>query len=287
MRHCLRNLSDSSMAITLKNAHDIEMMRVACRLASEVLDFITPHVRAGVTTGELDRLCHEFMVKEQGTVPAPLNYQPPGYPPYPKATCISVNDVICHGIPGDKVLKNGDALNIDITVIKDGYFGDTSRMFIVGDGTILAKRLAQVTYECMWLGINQVRPGAHLGDIGQAIQTHAEAQGYSVVREYCGHGIGQVFHEDPQILHYGRQGTGLVLQAGMIFTIEPMINAGKREIRTMPDQWTVKTRDRSLSAQWEHTVLVTETGHEVLTHSALTPPPPPGSSYVTSFATAA
>ncbi|MGF6720819.1 methionyl aminopeptidase [Paraburkholderia sp. GAS41] len=263
------------MAITLKNEHDIAQMRVACRLASEVLDYITPFVAAGITTGELDRLCHEYMLKEQGTVPAPLNYQPPGYPPYPKATCISVNDVICHGIPGDKILKNGDALNIDITVIKEGYFGDTSRMFIVGEGSILAKRLVQTTFECMWLGIDQVRPGAHLGDIGHAIQRHAEGQGYSVVREYCGHGISTVFHEDPQILHYGRPGTGFELQAGMIFTIEPMINAGRRDIRTMPDQWTVKTKDRSLSAQWEHTVLVTESGHEVLTVSAGTPARPP------------
>ncbi|WP_250525746.1 type I methionyl aminopeptidase [Caballeronia sp. GAWG2-1] len=261
------------MSITLKNDHDIAQMRVACRLASEVLDFITPHIVAGVTTEELDRLCHELMVKEQGTVPAPLNYQPPGYPPYPKATCISVNDVICHGIPGKKVLKNGDALNIDVTVIKNGYFGDTSRMFIVGEGSILAKRLVQTTFDCMWLGIDQVRPGAHLGDIGAAIQKHAEAQGYSVVREYCGHGIGQVFHEEPQVLHYGRAGTGIELEAGMIFTVEPMINAGRREIRTMPDQWTVKTRDRSLSAQWEHTVLVTPTGYEVLTVSAGTQAP--------------
>jgi methionyl aminopeptidase len=269
----LTAFSSLNMSITLKNDHDIAQMRIACRLASEVLDFITPHIAPGVTTEELDRLCHEFMVKEQGTVPAPLNYQPPGYPPYPKATCISVNDVICHGIPGEKVLKNGDALNIDITVIKNGYFGDTSRMFIVGEGSILAKRLVQTTFDCMWLGIDQVRPGAHLGDIGAAIQKHAEAQGYSVVREYCGHGIGQVFHEEPQVLHYGRAGTGMELQAGMIFTVEPMINAGRREIRTMPDQWTVKTRDRSLSAQWEHTVLVTPTGYEVLTVSAGTQAP--------------
>jgi methionyl aminopeptidase len=262
------------MAISIKNEHDIAQMRVACRLASEVLDYITPHVAAGMTTGELDRLCHEYMINVQGTVPAPLNYQPPGYPPYPKATCISVNDVICHGIPGEKALKNGDALNIDITVIKDGYFGDTSRMFIVGEGSILVKRLVQTTYECMWLGIDQVRPGAHLGDIGHAIQRYAEAQGYSVVREYCGHGIGTVFHEDPQVLHYGRPGTGIELVPGMMFTVEPMINAGRREIRTMPDQWTVKTKDRSLSAQWEHTVLVTETGYEVLTVSAGAPAKP-------------
>ena len=262
------------MAITIKNEYDIEQMRIACRLASEVLDYITPFVKPGVTTGELDRLCHNYMLDVQGTIPAPLNYQPPGYPPYPKATCVSVNDVICHGIPGDKIIKNGDALNIDVTVIKNGYFGDTSRMFIAGEGSILAKRLAQTTYECMWLGIEQVRPGARLGDIGHAIQRYAEAQGYSAVREYCGHGIGKVFHEDPQVLHYGRPGTGVELQKGMIFTIEPMINAGRREIRTMPDQWTVKTRDRSLSAQWEHTVLVTDTGFDVLTVSAGTPERP-------------
>ncbi|CBJ38657.1 methionine aminopeptidase [Ralstonia solanacearum CMR15] len=264
------------MAVTLKTAEDIAHMRVACRLASEVLDYITPFVKAGVSTGELDRLCHAYMRDVQGTVPAPLNYAPPGYPPFPGAICTSVNDVICHGIPDDKkVLKNGDAINLDITVITpEGYYGDTSRMFIVGEGSILAKRLAQVTYECMWKGIAVVRPGARLGDIGHVIQQHAEAAGYSVVREYCGHGIGQVFHEDPQILHYGRPGTGLELKAGMIFTIEPMINAGKRDIRTMPDQWTVKTRDRSLSAQWEHTILVTDTGYDVLTVSAHTPAPP-------------
>ncbi|MDO3620186.1 type I methionyl aminopeptidase [Ralstonia pseudosolanacearum] len=264
------------MAVTLKTAEDIAHMRVACRLASEVLDYITPFVKAGVSTGELDRLCHAYMRDVQGTVPAPLNYAPPGYPPFPGAICTSVNDVICHGIPDDKkILKNGDAINLDITVITpEGYYGDTSRMFIVGEGSILAKRLAQVTYECMWKGIAVVRPGARLGDIGHVIQQHAETAGYSVVREYCGHGIGQVFHEDPQILHYGRPGTGLELKAGMIFTIEPMINAGKRDIRTMPDQWTVKTRDRSLSAQWEHTILVTEAGYDVLTVSAHTPAPP-------------
>jgi methionyl aminopeptidase len=262
------------MAITLKNEDDIAQMRVAGRLGSEVLDYITPFVKPGVTTGELDRLCHEYMTNVQGTIPAPLNYQPPGYPPFPKAVCTSVNDVICHGIPGDKTLKNGDVLNIDVTVIKNGYYGDTSRMFIIGEGSIMAKRLIQTTYECMWLGIEQVRPGAHLGDIGYAIQKHAEGQGYSVVREYCGHGIGEVFHDEPQVLHYGRPGTGIELQPGMIFTIEPMINAGRREIRTMPDQWTVKTKDRSLSAQWEHTILVTPTGYEVLTVSAGTPARP-------------
>lgn len=256
------------------NERDLAPMRTACRLASEVLDHIAPFIVAGVTTGELDSLCHQYMVNVQGAVPAPLNYQPPGYPPYPKATCISVNDVICHGIPGDKTLKHGDILNIDITVIKDGYYGDTSRMYIVGEGSILARRLVQTTFECMWLGIDQVRPGARLGDIGHAIQQHAQAQGYSVVREYCGHGLGKVFHEDPQVLHYGRPGTGAELRPGMIFTIEPMINAGRRDIRIMPDHWTVKTRDRSLSAQWEHTVRVTDTGHEVLTVSAGTPARP-------------
>lgn len=263
------------MHTTIKSAQDIAHMRVACRLASEVLDYITPFVKAGITTNELDQLCHTYMREVQGTIPAPLNYQPPGYPPYPKAICTSVNDVICHGIPADKPLRSSDIVNIDVTVITpEGYFGDTSRMFIVGDASILAKRLCQITYECMWLGIAQVRAGAHLGNIGHAIQKHAENAGYSVVREYCGHGIGTVFHEDPQVLHYGRTGTGLKLEAGMIFTIEPMINAGKRDIRTMPDQWTVKTRDRSLSAQWEHTVLVTDNGYEVLTLSANSPPPP-------------
>ena len=253
------------MAITIKNDDDIAKMRVACRLASEVLDYIAPFVKPGVTTAELDRLCHNYMLDVQGTIPAPLNYQPPGYPPYPKATCISVNDVICHGIPGDKVVKAGDALNIDVTVIKDGYFGDTSRMFIAGEGSILAKRLVQTTYECMWLGIEQVRPGARLGDIGHAIQRHAEANGYSVVREYCGHGIGRIYHEDPQVLHYGHPGAGMKLQKGMTFTVEPMVNAGKPQTRLLPDGWTVVTRDHSLSAQWEHTVAVTDDGYEILT----------------------
>jgi methionyl aminopeptidase len=215
------------------------------------------------------------MVNVQKTVPAPLNYQPPGYPPFPKSICTSVNDVICHGIPGDRILKDGDVVNLDITVItQSGYYGDTSRMFSIGEPSILAKRLSQITYECMWLGIAQVKPGCTLGDIGHAIQTHAENAGYSVVREYCGHGIGQVFHDEPQIVHYGKPGLGEQLHEGMTFTIEPMINAGKRDIRTMPDQWTVKTKDRSLSAQWEHTCLVTPTGVEVLTYSAGSPPPP-------------
>ena len=247
---------------------DIQGMRVAGRLASEVLDHVAPHVNAGVSTGELDRICHEYMRDVQKTIPAPLNYQPPGYPPFPASICTSVNDVICHGIPGEKILKTGDVVNLDITVITpDGYYGDNSRMFMVGEVSVIAKRLTQVTFECMWLGIAQVKPGASLGDIGYAIQTHAEKAGYSVVREYCGHGIGKVFHQDPQILHYGRPGTGEKLIEGMTFTIEPMINAGRRDIRTMPDQWTVKTKDRSLSAQWEHTLLVTATGVEVLTWS--------------------
>ncbi|HEU5435076.1 MAG TPA: type I methionyl aminopeptidase [Telluria sp.] len=260
--------------ISIKSPADIEGMRVAGRLGSEVLDYITPFVKPGVTTGELDRLCHEYMVNVQGTIPAPLNYCPPGYTPYPKAICTSVNDVICHGIPGDKVLKSGDSVNLDITVIKDGYHGDNSRMFLVGTPTIQARRLSEVTYECMWIGISKVKPGAHLGDIGHAIQVHAEKNGYSVVREFCGHGIGKVFHEEPQVLHYGRPGTLEKLEAGMIFTIEPMINSGRREIKEMNDGWTIKTKDRSLSAQWEHTVLVTETGYEILTLSAGSPPPP-------------
>jgi methionyl aminopeptidase len=261
------------MAIVIKSAEDIERMRIAGRLAAEVLDFITPHVKSGVTTGELDRLCHDYMVKVQGTTPAPLNYAPPGYRPYPKSICTSVNHQVCHGIPGDKLLKNGDVVNIDVTVIKDGYHGDTSRMFYVGEPSIAARRLCEVTYECMWLGIAQVRPGATIGDIGQAIQTHAEKNGFSVVREFCGHGIGRKFHEEPQILHYGRAGTLDTLSAGMTFTIEPMINAGRREIKELADGWTIVTKDHSLSAQWEHTVLVTPTGYEILTQSAGTPAP--------------
>ena len=262
------------MTINIKTKEEIEAMRVACRLASEVLDYIGPFVKPGVTTGELDRLCHDYMVDVQGTIPAPLDYAPPGYRPFPKSICTSVNHQVCHGIPGDKVLKSGDVLNIDITVIKDGFHGDTSRMFAVGDASIAARRLAEVTHECMWIGIDQVRPGATVGDIGHAIQRHAEAHGFSVVREFCGHGIGRKFHEEPQILHYGRPGTGEKLLPGMIFTIEPMINAGRREIKELGDGWTIVTKDRSLSAQWEHTVLVTETGVEVLTVSSGTPARP-------------
>jgi methionyl aminopeptidase len=214
------------------------------------------------------------MVTVQKTIPAPLNYCPPGFTPYPKSICTSVNHQVCHGIPGDKVLKSGDVVNVDVTVIKDGFHGDTSRMFFVGEPSIAAKRLCEITYECMWLGIDQVRPGARLGDIGAVIQKYAEESGFSVVREFCGHGIGRKFHEDPQILHYGKAGTGEVLKEGMIFTIEPMINAGRREIRELPDGWTIVTKDRSLSAQWEHTVLVTPTGYEIMTTSAGAPAKP-------------
>jgi methionyl aminopeptidase len=262
------------MPATLKSPADIAGMRIACRLASEVLDFITPHVVPGVTTGELDRLCHEYMVDVQGTIPAPLNYAPPGYKPFPKSICTSVNHQVCHGIPGSRVLKSGDVVNLDITVIKDGWHGDTSRMFFVGESSIAARRLSEVTYECMWLGIMAVRPGGFLGDIGAAIQAYAERNGFSVVREFCGHGIGRRFHEEPQILHYGKTGTLDRMVPGMIFTVEPMINAGRREIREMADGWTIVTKDHSLSAQWEHTVLVTPTGFEVLTVSAGSPPPP-------------
>ena len=252
------------MSIVIKAPEDIEGMRLAGRLAAEVLDFITDHVRAGVTTGELDRLCHEYMVDVQGTVPAPLNYAPPGYRPFPKAICTSINHQVCHGIPGDRVLKNGDVLNIDITVIKNGYHGDTSRMFFIGEPSIGARRLSEVTYECMWLGIQQVRSGATIGDIGHAIQTHAEKNGFSVVREFCGHGIGRKFHEEPQILHYGKPGTLEKLAAGMIFTVEPMLNAGSPAVKVLGDGWTAVTEDQSLSAHFEHTVAVTSDGVEVL-----------------------
>ena len=262
------------MSVDIKTTEDIEKMRVAGRLASEVLDFITEHVKPGISTGELDRLCHEYMVNVQDTVPAPLNYAPPGHTPYPKSICTSVNHQVCHGVPGDKFLKQGDIVNIDITVIKEGYHGDTSRMFFAGEPSIQAKRLCHITFQAMWRGIARVRPDAFLGDIGHAIQAFAEGQGYSIVREFCGHGIGKKFHEEPQVLHYGRPGAGLKLVPGMIFTIEPMINAGRRDIRQMADGWTIVTRDHSLSAQWEHTVLVTDTGYEVLTVSDGTPAAP-------------
>jgi methionyl aminopeptidase len=248
------------MPVTIKTAEEIEKMRAAGRLAADVLRMIGPYVQAGVTTGELDRLCHDYIVNVQQAVPAPLNYKG-----FPKSICTSVNHVVCHGIPGDKKLKKGDVVNIDVTVIKDGFHGDTSKMFFVGEASIQAKRLARISHECMLKGIELVRPGIRLGDIGHAIQTHAEANGCSVVREYCGHGIGRTFHEDPQVLHYGRPGTGMELVPGMTFTIEPMINAGRKEVKLLPDNWTVVTRDHSLSAQWEHTILVTDHGHEILT----------------------
>jgi methionyl aminopeptidase len=262
------------MSVSLKSPEEIEKMRVAGRLAAEVLDYIGPLIRPGMTTAEVDRLCHDYIVGVQAATPAPLNYAPPGYEPYPKSICTSVNHVVCHGVPGEKKLKGGDIVNVDITVIKDGYHGDTSRMFYVGQPSIQARRLCEVTYECMWRGIEAVRAGAHLGDIGYAIQAYAEEHGFSVVREFCGHGIGRKFHEEPQVLHYGRAGTGLRLEAGMIFTVEPMINAGKPDIRQLADGWTIVTKDHSLSAQWEHTVLVTPGGYEILTLSAGTPPPP-------------
>jgi methionyl aminopeptidase len=260
--------------VSIKSPDEIEKMRIAGRLAAEVLDFIEPYVKPGITTGELDDLCHDYMTQVQQTVPAPLNYAPPGYQPFPRSICTSVNHVVCHGIPGDKRLKQGDVVNLDVTVIRNGYHGDTSRMYCVGEPSIQARRLSEITYECMWKGIAAVRPGTQLGDIGHVIQTHAESHGYSVVREFCGHGIGARFHEEPQVLHYGRPGTGLRLEAGMTFTIEPMVNAGRAGIRQLADGWTVVTKDHSLSAQWEHTVLVTDTGFEVLTRSTGSPPPP-------------
>jgi methionyl aminopeptidase len=248
------------MAIHIKTPEEIEKMRVAGRLAADVLQMIKPHVRAGITTDELDKICHDYIVNEQHAIPAPLNYNG-----FPKSICTSVNHQVCHGIPSDKRLKEGDIVNIDITVIKDGYHGDTSKMFAVGTPSILASRISRISHECMKLGIEMVKPGARLGDIGYAIQKHAEANNCSVVREYCGHGIGKQFHEEPQVLHYGKPGTGVILETGMTFTIEPMINAGKRNVKLLPDGWTVITKDRSLSAQWEHTILVTDTGFEVLT----------------------
>jgi methionyl aminopeptidase len=268
------------MTIITKSAADIDGMRLACRLASEVLDYLTPFVKVGVTTREIDRLAHDHMVDVQQGVPATLGYQPPGYPPYPASLCTSLNDVVCHGIPDDRPLKDGDIINIDVTVIKNGWHGDNSRMFIVGNASIAARRLCAVSFEAMWKGILKVKPGARLGDVGHAIQSYAEHHGFSIVREFCGHGVGAKFHEEPQVLHYGRPGTLETLVPGMTFTIEPMINAGRRDIKEdrkggRPyDGWTIVTRDRSLSAQWEHTVLVTETGYEVLTLSAGSPQPP-------------
>jgi len=251
------------MSVTIKTPEQQDKMRVAGRLAADVLDMIGDYVKPGITTGELDRLCHEYITDVQGAIPAPLNYRG-----FPKSICTSVNHVVCHGIPGDKTLKNGDAVNIDITVIKDGFHGDTSRMFFAGKPNIQAKRLSDVAFESMWLGIEELAPGKRLGDIGAAVQQNVEKNRFSVVREYCGHGIGEVFHEDPQVLHYGKRDTGLELHEGMTLTVEPMVNAGKANVRLLPDGWTVVTKDHSLSAQWEHTCLITNDGFEVLTLGA-------------------
>ncbi|KOR31412.1 Map [Achromatium sp. WMS2] len=248
------------MNIVIKTPAEIEKMRVAGRLAAEVLEMIETHVRPGITTEELDRICHEYMVNVQKTIPAPLNYRG-----FPKSICTSVNHQVCHGIPGNKCLKSGDIINIDVTVIKDGYHGDTSKMFFVGTPSVIAQRLVKITRMAMFAGIAQVKPGATIGDIGHAVQHVAESHRFSVVREYCGHGIGSQFHEAPQILHYGYPRTGPVLKPGMCFTVEPMINAGSRYVRMLPDGWTIVTKDRALSAQWEHTVLVTEDSYEILT----------------------
>ena len=262
------------MTITYKDAQGIAGMRVAGRLAAELLDYLAPFVKPGVTTNEIDKLADAYTTQVQGAISAPLNYAPSGHNPYPKAICTSINQQVCHGIPNDKPLKKGDIVNIDVTVIKDGWHGDSSRMFMVGDVPLAARRLCALTFEAMWHGIVKVRAGAYLGDVGYAIQTFAEGHGLSVVREFCGHGIGRSFHEEPQVLHYGRPGTLDQLKAGMTITIEPMLNAGRREIKELGDGWTIVTKDRSLSAQWEHTVLVTETGYEVLTLSALCPGAP-------------
>jgi methionyl aminopeptidase len=262
------------MTITIKNAEDIQGMRVAGRLAAELLDYLAPLVKPGITTNELDKLADDYTTQVQHAISAPLNYDPSGHNAYPKAICTSINHQVCHGIPNDKPLKSGDIVNVDVTVIKDGWHGDSSRMFIVGNASIAAKRLCSLTHEAMWHGIVKVKPGAHLGDIGWAIQQFAEGHGLSVVREFCGHGIGRKFHEDPQVLHYGKPGTLDELKPGMTITIEPMLNVGKRDIKELGDGWTIVTKDHSLSAQWEHTVLVTETGYEVLTLSAGCPPIP-------------
>jgi methionyl aminopeptidase len=248
-------------AVIIKTSEEIEKMRVAGRLAADVLDMIEPYVQVGVTTSELNDICHEYIVNTQQAYPAPLNYHG-----FPKSICTSINHVVCHGIPSDKKLKSGDIINIDVTVLKDGYHGDTSKMFMVGKVSTIAERLVRVTHECLWVGIELVKPGVRLGDIGAAIQEHAEANHFSVVRDFCGHGIGTIFHEEGiQVLHYGKPHTGLVLEPGMTFTIEPMINVGKPHTRVLADNWTAITKDRSLSAQWEHTMAVTETGVEVLT----------------------
>ncbi|MGN8157205.1 type I methionyl aminopeptidase [Salinisphaera sp. RV14] len=252
------------MSATIKTPEEQDKMREAGRLAAQVLDMIGAYVKPGVTTDELNTICHEYMVDELGTTPAPLNYNG-----FPKSVCTSINHVVCHGIPGDKKLKKGDAVNIDVTLIKDGFHGDSSRMYFAGEPSIKAKRLSDVAEKAMYIGIEQVKPGATLGDIGAAIQQYVESERCSVVREYCGHGIGRGFHEEPQVLHYGKPGSGMRLAAGMTFTIEPMVNAGKRHVKMLPDGWTVVTKDHSLSAQWEHTLLVTDTGVEILTPSQL------------------
>jgi len=262
------------MTVSIKTSKEIEKMRIAGRLTSEVLDYIGPHVKPGVTTDQLDKLCHDLIVNVQKGIPAPLNYAPSGHKPYPKSICTSINHQVCHGVPSDKILKDGDIVNLDITVIKDGYHGDSSRMFYVGEPSIQARRLCETTFASLWRGIQAVKPGGYLGDIGHAIQSFVEPLGYSVVREFCGHGIGKKFHEDPQVLHYGQPNTGLRLEPGMTITIEPMINAGKAAIKQLGDGWTVVTKDHSLSAQYEHTILVTDTGFEVLTVSDGCPPPP-------------
>ena len=276
LRDILKNydIDSRNMSVSIKTPQEIEKMRVAGRLTSEVLDYIGPYVKSGITTNELDKLCHDLIVDVQHAIPAPLDYAPSGHNPYPKSICSSINHQVCHGVPSDKKLKNGDIVNLDITVIKDGYHGDSSRMFYVGEPSIQAKRLCEITWQAMWRGIDVVRPDAYLGDIGHAIQSFVEPLGYSVVREFCGHGIGRHFHEEPQVLHYGRPRTGLKLEAGMVFTIEPMINAGKADIKQLGDGWTVVTKDHSLSAQYEHTILVTDSGFEVLTVSDGSPPPP-------------
>ena len=248
------------MNITIKNTKEQEKMRIAGRLAADVLDMIEDFVKPGISTSELDQICHKYITEIQGAIPAPLNYRG-----FPKSICTSLNHVVCHGIPSDRILRSGDCLNIDVTVIKDGFHGDTSRMFFAGEPSIRAKRLSDVAFESMWLGIKELSDGKYLGDIGHAIQSYAEKNRFSVVREYCGHGIGRIFHEEPQVLHYGKPATGIKLRAGMTITIEPMINAGKKEVKLLPDGWTVVTKDHDLSAQWEHTVLITDKGYEVLT----------------------
>jgi len=248
------------MNVTIKSSEEQEKMRIAGRLAAEVLDMIGDFVQPGISTNELDQICHKYITETQNAIPAPLNYRG-----FPKSICTSLNHVVCHGIPGERILKSGDILNIDVTVIKEGFHGDTSRMFFVGKSNIQAERLVQITLESMLIGIEELAPGKYLGDVGYAIQTHVEKNRFSVVREYCGHGIGRIFHEEPQVLHYGKPKSGMKLETGMTLTVEPMVNAGKRHVRLLPDGWTVVTKDHSLSAQWEHTILITNNGYEILT----------------------